>query len=236
MLATTLALTFLCAAEAPAAPSPDRAAREQPENRWNALTPEQRARLKHVYRQAPRSEWEKRAKEWARRALPPIERFPAHWRSYIVQNSFWARRQIQALPPEKRPGPNLSPEARVAALKEILRPLFKERAARCRVAAEKIFSPFELRMLKQLPPSEREKILTRSDRDTFGLVSPWSRRKLEAAGPDAPLAREYLLMPDALKTGDFVGRGEWQRGRRGPLEKGPPQRERETRPETRKDR
>jgi hypothetical protein len=219
MLAATLALTFFCVAERPVEPVPGKSAGEQPEKRWDALTPEQRSRLKHVYHQVPRSEWEKRAKEWERRALPPIERFPAHWRSYIVQNSFWARRRIQELPPEKRPGQNLAPEARVAALKEILRPLFKDRITRCRLAAEHVFSPFELRMLKQLPPSEREKIIARADRDVFGLVSPWSRQKLAAAGAEAPLVREYLLMPDALKSGDFVGRGDWQRGRRPPRER-----------------
>jgi hypothetical protein len=187
--------------------------REQPEKRWRALSQEQRSRLKHVYRLAPRAEWERRAREWERRGLPPIERFPAHWRRYIVADSLWARRQIEALPPERRPAPDLAPEARVARLKEILRPLFRERLARGRRAAEKIFTPFELTMLRQLPPGEREKALRPGDHDPFGLVSPASRRKFEAAGDEARAAREYLLMPAALRSGGFVGRGQWRQGR-----------------------
>ncbi len=211
MLTTMLLIAFCAADQAP--PPPHEQAKDQPEKRWRALSQEQRSRLKHVYRLAPRSEWERRAKEWERRGLPPIERFPAHWRSYIVANSLWARRHIEALPPEQRLSADLPPEARVARLKEILRPLFREKLAHCRRAAEQIFTPFELRMLRQLPPSEREKVLRRADHDAFGLVSPSSRRKFEAAGEDARAAREYLLMPDALRSGDFVGRGQWRQGR-----------------------
>ncbi len=171
--------------------------------RWRQLTRERRARLRRAYKYLKSSFTEK---EWNRfRQLnrgskgPPIERLPSHWRSFLVRHARWARRQLEKLPKEQREKiASLPPEKRSEAIKEALRPLFRKHLYQCHAAAREVFTPLELKLLRQLPPKERTKVLRESGQSAFGLISPWSWRKYQDSGPRKALVWEYLNMPEAL--------------------------------------
>ena len=207
-------LAFVCLATVTAVPAgagdaPTTVSRRQQKSRdagWRQLPATQRRHLEHVYRtvknRAPDKDWASYRRLRDKRGHSAhFERFPSHWRDFLVRNARWAQQQIKKLPAEERERlKKLSPAQRAEATKTALRPRYIAYMKKCWNVTHQVFSPLELKILKQLPPRERAQILRQSKRDAFGLVSPWSWRKYQALGARKRLVSEFLLMPKALTT------------------------------------
>jgi hypothetical protein len=232
MVAGTILITCLTAAQAPAAPEkepavtpqkkrtvgakkrqpprkpatrPRRSAKrdEAAQARWRQLSQERRERLRRAYTHLKESlskkEWERCRELHQGSEAPRLERLPSHWRAFLVRYARWARKELEKLPAEQRQRiEQLPPEKRSEAIKEALRPLFRRHLYQCRKAAREVFTPLELKLLRQLPPKERAKVLRESGQSAFGLISPWSWRKYQDSGPRKALVWEYLNAPEAL--------------------------------------
>ena len=193
--------TFVFTAEAPKPPPPRR--REPPEARWRRLEPHRKRHLRNVYNHFKGRTPEKNWAAWRRlrnkRRAQHFERLPSHWRSFLVRHARRAQEHLKKLPQEEQARlRKLPPEARTAAMKEALRPFFREHVNTCRATAKEVFSPLELQLLRHLPPQQRATVLRQSDHDAFGLISPWSWRRYQGLGTRKELVWEYLVSPKAL--------------------------------------
>jgi hypothetical protein len=195
-------VVLLFAFLAVAAPVP---IREAPEARWRRLSPHRQQRLQRVYRrlktQLPEEDWARYKQLRRAQERPGLERLPSHWRHFLVRHARWARAELKKLPPQERARiDRLPPDEKAAAIKNLLRPRFEAYLRQCRETAEQVFTPLELKLIRELPPRERATVLKRSRHNAFELISPWSWQKYQKLGPKRRLVWEYLSQPVTLRA------------------------------------
>lgn len=173
------------------------------DTRWHKIAPKRQQQLKQAYRNL-KGHYSRQALERyklikQKHNHPDFNRFPSHWRRFLVKRFRFAQDHIRKLPKAEQERLDKLPHPeKMKAYKDLLTPKFKKEANACKKTVETVFSPFERHCLRRLPPTVRLEILEQSRHNAFNLISHGSWQRFQALGSRKKQVLDYLSIPDAL--------------------------------------
>ncbi len=182
----------------------EQAPRRPPDKRWKEMPPSRRKELREAYHHMKEHfsvrDDDNRLKDRTQfNRNRGFKRFPSHWRYFLVEKAHWARKQIEALPEEKKNEiTNLPHHKKQDAFKTVLTPLFEKRNDRQKQLIREVFSPLERMWMQHLPPRKRMEALEHAGKTVFSLISHQSWLRFQATGEEKELIVEFLRAPRAL--------------------------------------